>query len=230
MPRKLFELVGRDDNRFSPYCWRTLMALTHKRLDFERVPCRFTDKERIAFSGQGRVPVLSDGAHTVHDSWTIAEYLEDSFPDRPPLFPGGTPSRALARFVNAWADTAINPVILRLVILDLFRHVDPADQDYFRRTREERLGDTLENLHATRDRHIPAFRAALRPLETLLKSQAFVSGEAPAYADFIVFGTFQWARLTSPLDLTAETPAIRTWRERMLDLFDGLGRRARPAQ
>ncbi len=230
MPPELFELVGRDDNRFSPYCWRTLMALTHKRLTAERVPCRFTDKGRIAFSGQGRVPVLRDGARTVHDSWAIAEYLEDAYPDRPPLFPGSADGRALARFVNAWADTAVNPAILRLIILDLFHHVDPADQDYFRRTREQRLGDTLENLHASRDRHMPAYLTAVRPLEALLKTQAFVNGAAPAYADFIVFGTFQWARLTSPLDLVAEMPAIGAWRERMLDLFDGLGRSAPPAQ
>ena len=56
---KFFDLAARDTRlRFSPYCWRTKMALKHKGLAFETTPWRFTDKEAIANSGQGRVPVL----------------------------------------------------------------------------------------------------------------------------------------------------------------------------
>ena len=50
----LYELVGRDDLRFSPYCWRTRFALAHKGLEFETVPVRFADKQPIAFSGEER--------------------------------------------------------------------------------------------------------------------------------------------------------------------------------
>jgi glutathione S-transferase len=57
----------------------------------------------IAFSGQGRVPVLPDGDQVVSDSSTIATYLEDAYPDRPSLFRGGG-GRLVTRFVNAWAD------------------------------------------------------------------------------------------------------------------------------
>ena len=229
MTRKLFELVGRDDNRFSPYCWRSLMALSHKGLEFERVPCRFTDKERIAFSGQTKVPVLADGEQVVADSWAIASHLEAAYPERPALFPGGDTTRALTHFVNAWADTRINPAILRLIIFELFQRVDPVDADYFRRTREQRLGDTLENLHASRDAHWDAFSGALRPLAMMLDERPYLSGASPAYADYILFGTFQWARLASPLDLLADWPAVASWREGMLDLFDGLGRKAAAA-
>ena len=72
----LYELAGLDDRRFSPYCWRTRMALAHKRLDYETVPVRFTDKPMIAFSGQERVPVIRDGETVVSDSWAIAQHLE----------------------------------------------------------------------------------------------------------------------------------------------------------
>jgi glutathione S-transferase len=41
MAIQLFELVGQDDRRFSPYCWRTRMALEHKELAYETVPVRF---------------------------------------------------------------------------------------------------------------------------------------------------------------------------------------------
>lgn len=226
MTRSLYELVGRDDNRFSPYCWRSLMALTHKGLSFERIPCRFTDKARIAFSGQNKVPVLTDDDQVIHDSWAIARYLETAYPDRPTLFPGGESSQALTHFVNAWTDTRLNPAILRLIILDLFQRVDPPDQEYFRHTREQRLGAKLETLHATRDEHRDAFRDAVQPLATLLDERAYLSGPSPAYADYIVFGTLQWARLASPLALIDDMPGMLRWRERMLDLFDGLGRSA----
>ena len=39
MTLKLFELVGADPTRpFSPYCWRTRMALAHKGLTAETIP------------------------------------------------------------------------------------------------------------------------------------------------------------------------------------------------
>ena len=75
--------AAEDDRRFSPYCWRVRMALAHKRLDVETVPWRFSEKDAIAFSGQGSVPVLVDGQTVVHDSWAIAEYLDETYPQRP---------------------------------------------------------------------------------------------------------------------------------------------------
>ena len=224
MALKLYELTGQDDRRFSPYCWRTLMALHHKGLTPERVPCRFTEKERIAFSGQGKVPVLSDGEAVVNDSWAIACHLESAYPDRPALFPGGEATMALSGFFNRWTDSTINPVVLRLVIGDLFEWVHEADRDYFRRTREARLGDTLENSHAARHQYRDSLDAALQPLEASLAEQSFISGSTAAYPDYILFGTLQWARLVSPLDLLSDAPRLQAWRERLLDRFDGLGR------
>ena len=89
MTIQLYELVGKDDRRFSPYCWRARMALEHKGLDYETVPVRFTDKDLIAFSGQERIPVVRDGDNVVSDSWDIAEYLERQYPDKASLFGGG---------------------------------------------------------------------------------------------------------------------------------------------
>ena len=94
MALRLYDLAGAEpERRFSPYCWRIKMALAHKGLSFDTVPWRFTEKDVIAFSGQGRVPVLVDDDRVVFDSWTIATYLEDTYLDRPSLFGGraGTP-------------------------------------------------------------------------------------------------------------------------------------------
>ena len=111
MAISLYDLAGADENRrFSPYCWRTKMALAHKGLAFTTIPWRFTDKAIIAPFGSARVPVIVDNGRAVNDSWTIANYLEDTYPDRPSLF-GGNGGRATARFVNAWTDNVLNPAI-----------------------------------------------------------------------------------------------------------------------
>ena len=85
MTLRLYDLAGSEsDRRFSPYCWRTRMALAHKGLAFETIPWRFTEKDEIAPSGQKLVPVLVDGDRWIANSWTIANYLEHSFRARPP--------------------------------------------------------------------------------------------------------------------------------------------------
>jgi hypothetical protein len=58
----LYELAGAEaDRRFSPFCWRTQMALAHKGLEVETVPWRFTEKDKLPQPNAGRVPVIIDG-------------------------------------------------------------------------------------------------------------------------------------------------------------------------
>lgn len=223
---KLFDLAGADDNRrFSPYCWRVKLALAHKGLPVETIPWRFTEKDRIAASGQGRVPVLVDGDKWVVDSWAIANYLEDTYPDRPSLFGGGA-GRALSHFYVGWADAVLQPEIARLILCDVFDRLHAKDRTYFRQSREERLGQTLEQVVADRDKNLPAFRAKLSPLRVTLQGQPFLGGALPLQADYIVFGGFQWARATSAFELLTGDDVVHAWRERMLDLYDGLARKA----
>lgn len=84
MALKLFELVGTDAGRpFSPFCWRSRLALAHKGLSAESIPWRFTEKSALAPYGSEKVPVMLDRDRAVADSWIIATYLEDTYPDRP---------------------------------------------------------------------------------------------------------------------------------------------------
>jgi glutathione S-transferase len=226
MAMRLYDLAGADPNlRFSPYCWRAKFALAHKGLSVETIPWRFTEKDVIAFSGQERVPVLIDGEKTIFDSWAIACYLDDAYPDRPSLF-GGAAGRAPARFLNSWADTVLNSGIIPFVLLDIFGKIDPKDRDYFRTNREQRFGMSMEAYGAEREKRLPAFRQNLTPLRTTLAAQPFLAGERPAYADYIVFGGFQWARCISAFALLEPDDPIAAWRERMLDAFGGMPRRA----
>jgi glutathione S-transferase len=223
MAIELYELAGTEDRRFSPYCWRIRMALAHKGLQADIIPCRFTEKDTIAFSGGQTVPALRDGATELTDSWAIACHLEDNYADRPSLF-GGDVGRAEARFINHWVDSTLHATIIRLVVLDIHDHLDPVDQAYFRTTREKRLGATLEEIQGQRDQVRPALNRSFRPLNALLKEQDFICGAAPAYGDYIVFGAFQWVRSISPHVIIESDDPIHAWRERMLDLYDGLAR------
>jgi glutathione S-transferase len=221
----LYDLAGAEaDRRFSPFCWRTRMALAHKGLDVETVPWRFIEKDKLPAPNQGRVPVIVDGERVVHDSSAIADYLEERYPDRPSLF-GGEVGRGLARFVQNWTETVLHIGLIRLVLLDIYRHLDPENQAYFRQDREKRFGTTLEEFVGDRNARLPAFRASLDPLRRTVERQDFVSGKSPAYADYIVFGAFQWARVISDFEVLAADDPVRAWRGRMLDLHEGLARR-----
>jgi len=57
-------------------------------------------------------------------------------------------------------------------------------------------------------------------------TRAFLGGDTPNYADYIVFGPFQWARVVSPFKLLAEEDPIYAWREKLLDAFDGMARKS----
>jgi glutathione S-transferase len=222
----LYDLAGAEaDRRFSPFCWRTKMALAHKGLDIETIPWRFTEKDKLPQPNGGRVPVIVDGNRVVHDSSTVASYLEEHYADRPALF-GGEAGRALTTFVQNWTETVVQPGLVGFVVLDIYRHVAPEDRDYFRRSREERFGRSLEEVVEDRETRLPGFRDSLTPLRRTVERQAFLCGAAPAYADYIVFGAFQWARAISDFELLAADDPVAAWRGRMLDALGGLARKS----
>ena len=80
-----------------------------------------------------------------------------------------------------------------------------------------------------REKGVAAFRAVLEPARRVLQEQKFLAGEQPAYPDYALAGAFLWARIASPLELLEQDDPVHAWRERMLDLFDGMGRKAKAA-
>lgn len=225
MALRLYDLAGAEpDRRFSPFCWRTRLALAHKELPVETTPWRFVDKDSIAPSGQGRMPVLVDSDRWISDSWTIAEYLEEAYPDRSSLF-GGAAGRGMSRYFSVLGDGLVG-AIFPFVALDIVGHLDKGDRAYFRESREQGIGRTLETFVADRETRLADFRAGLAPLRQTLRRQPFLGGDAPLYADYAVFGAFQWARCISPFALLADDDPVAIWRGRVLDLFGSLARNA----
>ncbi|MGH7917895.1 MAG: glutathione S-transferase family protein, partial [Candidatus Binataceae bacterium] len=211
---KLYDLAAADERRrFSPYCWRTKMALAHKGLEVETIPWHFTDKAAIAFVNSERVPVIVDGERAVADSWDIARYLE-AYPERRSLF--GATGPAPARFMNSWVDTVVNALIAPLVMRDVLDHLADADREYFRQSREARFKLTIEDFCANYEQNLTALRRALEPVRQTLRSHPYLGGEEPLYPDYILFGTLQWPRAIAPQSLLEASDPINQWRERLL--------------
>lgn len=219
MKRILYDLAAADETiRFSPYCWRAKLALAHKNLAFETIAWHFTDKDVIAFSGQGKVPVLVDGGKTIFDSQSIAEYLETAYPNEASLF-GEPPARALTLFIKSWTEEVLNPAIVPIVLPDIFVRLAPKDQPYFRATREKFWGIKIEDFYLRRAEHIANFKATLAPLRTTLSAQAFIAGTAPNYADHIVFGALKWAQMMSADPLFEPDDRILAWMDEVLGTY-----------
>src|SRR5438132_5133907 len=141
----MYDLAGIEaERRFSPFCWRAKMALAHKGLAVETVPWRFTEKDKLPQPNAGRVPVIRDGDRVVHDSTVIADYLDERYPDRPALL-GGVTGRALARFIQNWTETVLQPGLIRLILLDIYRHIGPETQSYFSRNLKQRFSTRLKH-------------------------------------------------------------------------------------
>jgi glutathione S-transferase len=224
MTLTMYERIGHDGRRPSPYSWRIRYAFAHKGLEPAFHHVRFADVETIrALSGQHFVPIVTDGDTVVHDSWSIACYLEDRFPQAPSLFPSG--GRATARLINHWADQTLGTAIRRLIAAGFIQCLDPGDRAYYRSSREAMFGCTLEEYCADRPRWLAEFAAVTAPLERSLAEQSYICGAAPGYADYIVFSMFQYARLGCADEFLAEGTALRGWRDGLIAMFDGLGDR-----
>ena len=225
---KLYQLCGEDREAvFSPYAWRAKLCLWHKGLVFEDMPIQFLEKAKISHVSPQTIPVLDDGSESVVDSFAIARYLEEKYPE-PTLF-GGPVAAAQAPVLNQWIDQTLVIGIVQLVLTDIHKCLDAENKVYFRETRERRFGRTLEEVMEDREGKLFKFRKSLEPLRQILEKSPFLSGDRPLWFDYAVFGTFMWPHIISNFQLLAEDDLVYAWRERMFDLFDGAPRHAKRA-
>jgi glutathione S-transferase len=226
VPVLMYDLAGVEDaRRISPFCWRVRMALAHKGLEVETRPWRMVEKEAIAEAGVATVPVIVDRGRMVGDSWAIAEYLDRAYPDRPLLF-AGPQARSLSSLVHHWTER-LHRLLVPLILREVLVRLHGKDLAYFRASREQAFGKPLEAVMDESPAAFGRFDRALSPLRATLGEHAFLGGAAPAYADYIVFGAFQWARACSSHVLTREAgDPIRAWLGRLSGLYGALAARA----
>jgi glutathione S-transferase len=208
----LFDLVTQDDLRPSPFCWRAKLALKHKGVPFEARATLYSEIPGIGDGSFKTLPVIQDGPFWSGGSFKIAADLEARYGEGPTLFPGD-PQRRFAEFVESYVDTVVQPLIFPSVALNIWKQLPSSQKEYFRNTRERRLGTSLEEAHKHADSKLAATRASLDPVRRILKQRPYLSGDIPAYADYIVFGALKWQSLASEAELTDAGDSISRWFE-----------------
>lgn len=228
MTIKLYDLaLGDIEVRPSPFCWLAKFALLHKGRDFETVPLRFTEKDNYPDKDHGKLPILVDGETVICDSANIVAHAEKNYTGKPLV--SSKAEGAAADFYSAWLGANLFPKLGPMMFVRVWVAADEGDKDYFRTTREARFGGkTLEELAATPGL-AQGVEAALQTLAAPLVRYRFLGGDEPNLADYIVFSPIMWQRSLTLEPLYEAPQAVSAWQERMLDLFDGYGRRAKSA-
>ena len=110
------------DHPISPYAMKVRMILYEKGIAFDRVEVhtRAQAEELRKRNPRAEVPALEDRGAVISDSKVIAEYLEETQPDRP-LLPKDPALRAQCRGLELLADTEIDAAMLAFFLFKFFR-------------------------------------------------------------------------------------------------------------
>ncbi len=217
MTRKLYEL----ENVESPFAWRSKYALAHKDLEFTSHRTAFTDIPNVCGGQHKSVPILVDenGTETC-DSLSIAKYLDETYPEAP-LFTNSSTARTeeVEGLLGQHGFKAFFP----LYIHDIWAGLPEKDAIYFRKTREERFGASLEELSANREERLPQAREGLAPLREALGDKQWFNGDAPAYPDYVVLAFFTWLKGCAKTPPLAADDSLVDYIHRGFALYNGIG-------
>ena len=164
------------------------------------------------------VPVLMDETlpgppKIISESNPIAEYLDQTYPERP-IFPEG--SRAVLELYRSHVVKKVFYSIVPLALLSTFDHIAKCDHAYFRESRERWLGVKLEDLCSTpakREESVEKLKTELDGLAVALdkngKDSVFILGNQVSSGDFVLIGAFAWLN-----ELDHDTwELVKTWNE-----------------
>jgi glutathione S-transferase len=159
----------------SPFSWRVLLALEHKRLEYTSHQLHFDKQEHkspqmLSMNPRGKLPVLKDGEYVVFESLAVLYYLDLKYPE-PPIF-GRTPEEA--------------GVIMR-VACEYQSYAEPHLLRIARAVFEGRIEGHEEELHEAM--HMAASEA--RTIERRLSMGDWVVGDAYSAVDMVIFPGIQ---------------------------------------
>ncbi|MFT5420754.1 MAG: glutathione S-transferase [Candidatus Endobugula sp.] len=219
----LYELSAANRNvRFSPHCWKSRLALEHKQLSYETEAVWFTEKDKIALSNQPLLPMMTDtdakGTLIINDSWKIALYLDKKYPDAPSLFADDNVQEK-ADVMNQWVDTELAQFIRPAILMDIFALIAKQDRDYFRSSREAKIGCSLEEFSANPEQKVVQMGQALEPIRITLNEQPYLGGTEPDYRDICLLSTFLWVACVSKIEFLAKKDVIYRWYQHMLNHY-----------
>ena len=162
----------------SPFSWRVLLALEHKRLPYESRLLHFDKQEHqspqmLKLNPRGRVPILKDGDYVVFESVAVLYYLDVKYPQAP-IF-GATPEEA--------------GVIMR-VICEFQAYAEPSLLKIVSAIFADRVADSIDEL--TDAMHIVGREA--RTIEGRLSKESWIVGANYSATDMVIFPWIQLLR------------------------------------
>lgn len=210
---KLYELTNANGASTSPFVWRVKFVLQAKGLAYESRPVSFLDIQHLARTVRAdlkTVPILERDGMLLNESWAIVVWLDQTYPDLPPIF-SSTAELAMVKFFDKWFGTQILPLMFRSCALEIHEHLRREEQAYFRSSRELMLGRAIEDVAAYADIYLARMREAFLPVRLALRHAPYLGGEQPNYADFIAWSAFlAFAPVVSKPLLTPDD-TLRAW-------------------
>ena len=207
----------------SPFVWATKYALKHKGFDLDVVDGGFTGIMERTGGRSERLPAIVDDGEWVLDSWLIAEYLDEKYPDRPTLIPN--PSvKPLIEFLEGWLwQTIVGPWV-RAFAVQYRDRCKPEDIDYIVESRLRMWGAPMEELVKGREEVFPHVLPQLELLRGILRNRKWLGGDEPNYADYRALAVFLWCASCADVPPMTDDEPLRDWIDRGFDLYGGLGR------
>jgi glutathione S-transferase len=219
----LYDLQLSTGSTISPFVWATKYAVAHKGFELDIVPGGFTGIMERTGGKTERLPAIVDDGEWVLDSWLIAEYLDEKYPDRPTLIPHES-VKILTMMMESWLwQTAIGPWMT--CYIKSYRDLSlPQDHEYVTTTRENMFGRKMEDIIVGREDRLPKVPPALELLRTTLRQSPWLGGQSPNYADYRALSVFLFCASVADTPPLTEDDPLRDWLDRGFDLYGGLGR------
>ncbi|KAI9347026.1 hypothetical protein BDR26DRAFT_931795 [Obelidium mucronatum] len=252
---KLYELVfdatGADRHYYGgPNGWKIHLALLQKQIPFEIVEVTHHDVHTSLSAKLGRKATspaieLDDGT-IICDSYRIAEFLEETYPNQPSLFSGSkTNEQAEVKIGKTYSfmmdkglgDSDSEWAVWLELSLDGMqsRVVEGPNRDYF--LSDQKWGkDGFKQMSKKRENEDLVRRAknSVMPLVASLKERPgeFLQGQEPGFVDFVVFGRYAMCRNNCP-ELSKQVwedhaVELEQWVQRLVDKFPSIQKHLRP--
>ena len=159
------------------------------------------------------LPAIHDPSTGVYiaDSIVIAEYLEKTYPNTPSVFPNET--AGLQKAFSDIIEKNLIPVVPFIIPATNLK-LNPASEEYFRRTREISFGKKLEDVVPTGSTAIEEwgkFEQGLTKIHSYLAEKGpYILGDTISWGDFVLFGLVIWFKLIWGED-SKEWKDIASW-------------------
>lgn len=193
----LYDITSKDNVCWSPNTHRPRTVLAYKKIPYTTHWLSYPDIDKtLRQHGQEdatvvTLPVLRHGDTYIAESWEIAKYLEEKYPE-PSVFAGGIEAQNKFR---EYVQDGLYTIVRNWILYQLPPILDDRGAEYFVRTREAKFGTTLQSLSKPDDEILPAVRGSLTPVfHSLRQSGAYIMGADFSFADSIVLGVLQWIK------------------------------------